>query len=180
MNNFIGGYGVNGPIDWIYKNHCGYNKDNEFNEFNGYKSEIQRKKYEKHNKYFWEYNDDQENTKILKIIIFVFIIVLIGSLIPTLILKFQSAKNNDAGLGLFIPTIVLLFFFVCAFFLKCRSTRRTWMILSGFGAFICMMLLLFIDPLTQSTYKLTTEELLNLIFKFIILSSLMIVSVKYA
>ena len=166
MNNLTGGYGVDGPIDWIFKKNCN------------------AEKYSDYNKYFWDYNNDNDNKfiqdrKLFKIILLAFILVLIGLLIPTLVKKFQNAKKNDAALGLFIPTIVLLFFFIVAFFLKCRSTRRTWMILSGFGSFFCMFLLLFIDPMTENTYKYNTEELINTIICFVSITFMMIVSIKY-
>jgi hypothetical protein len=167
MNNSTGGYGINGPIDYIFRESCTSNKE----------------KYENRNKYFWEYsskdNEFVKDRKLFKIILLCFILLLIGSLIPTLVKKFQNAKNNGAALGLFIPTIILLFFFVVAFFLKCGSTRRTWMILYGFSSFFCMFLLLFIDPITNTSYKYTTEELMKTIISFIFISGLMVVAIKY-
>jgi phosphatidylserine synthase len=143
MSNLIGGWGYNGPVDWLFKKKCIDNSKNEI--------------------YFWDQNDTDK--KGLKIIIVALIIILFGLLIMPLVSKFQGAEDSKMSMGFFIPAIVLTFFLIVALFMKCKSTRRFWIVIYGFGSIVCLMVSLFI---MKSTYKFTTDQLINTILHFIL------------
>jgi hypothetical protein len=148
MNYINGGYGWSGPIDWLFKDKCG-NKDPHYNERNN-----------ERNKYFWEGDNIA-----LKIIMVCLIIVLFGLLIMPLVNKFEGGKNSGMTLGFFIPAIILTFFLICALFMKCKSTRRFWIVILGFGSTICLLVSLFIN---DSTYEFTLDQLINTIVHYVL------------